>query len=166
MTTPRHNRDSFFKYYTLESAKLTLGNGSRKWSTPFLFNDPFDNQFDLDFPDPTPELVDQQTAQFIARLRSTEPFAPDHFVSNEPYVVMEYLRQVHQDNPDFQYTEDDIAYLAGGTLQGMQNVKKTAPEASAERLGALWPTRRSSAYRRRTTTPSCGRITRRTTLAR
>ena len=61
MIISRHNRAAFFKYYTPSSAKLTLANGSRKWSTPFLFNDPFDNQFDLDFPEPTPELVKQQT---------------------------------------------------------------------------------------------------------
>jgi hypothetical protein len=132
MITSRHNRAAFFKYYTASSAKLTLANGSRKWSTPFLFNDPFDNQFDLDFPEPTPELVKQQTEQFHALLRSSEPFRPDYFESKEICVAMEYLRQIHQANPDFQYSEDDLAYVEGGTLQGMQNVRKTTPDASAE----------------------------------
>lgn len=132
MTTPRHNRDAFFKYYTAPSAKLTLANGNRKWSTPFLFNDPFDNQFDLDFPEPTPGLVKQETERFHARLRFVEPFSPDYFVSRELSEMMEYLRQCHQANPDFQYTEDDIAYVEGGTLEGMHKVRKSAPEASAE----------------------------------
>jgi hypothetical protein len=129
---PRHNRDSFFKYYQAASAKLTLENGSRKWSTPFLFNDPFDNQFDLDFPEPTPELVTQQTDQFLVLLRSTAPLNPGHFESQEIYLAMEYLRQIHQANPDFKYTEDDLAYVAGGTLLGMENVRKNAPEMSSE----------------------------------
>jgi hypothetical protein len=104
------------------------GNGQRH----FCSNDPFDNQFDLDFPEPTPELIKQQTEQFHALLRSPEPFRPDYFESKEVYEVMEELRQVLQANPDFQYTDDDIAYVEGGTLQGMQNVRKSASEASTE----------------------------------
>src|SRR5256885_8219328 len=91
--TPRHNRDSFFKYYTPQSAKATLENTSRKWSTPFLFNDPFDNQFDLDFPEPTDDLVTRGTEQFLAVLRSPEPFKPNQFGSQT--AIMEYLRQIH-----------------------------------------------------------------------
>jgi hypothetical protein len=54
---PWHGKYAFFKYYTADSAKLTLKNTSRKWSTPLLFNDPFDNQFDLFFEEPSEELV-------------------------------------------------------------------------------------------------------------
>src|SRR5258708_6563204 len=122
MVTPRHNRDAFFKYYTVESAKLTLENGSRKWSTPLLFNDPFDNQFDLDFPDPTTGLVTKSTEQFLAALKSSEPFKLNQFGAETP--MMEFLRQIHQNNPDIQYSREDLDYLEGGTLQGMQNLKR------------------------------------------
>jgi hypothetical protein len=130
MTTPGHNREAFFKCYTTESAKLTLENGTRKWSTPFLFNDPFDNQFDLDFPEPTDELVTESAQKFMEALMSSKPFAPNQF--GPETAIMEVLRQIHQDNPDLKYTEDEIAYLEGGTLEGMQNIKKIASEASAE----------------------------------
>jgi hypothetical protein len=45
---------------------------------------------------------------------------------------MEYIRQIYQDNPGLKHTEDEIAYLKGGALEGMQNVRKIAPEANAE----------------------------------
>ena len=93
MIIPQHNRGTFFKYYTPESAKSTLRNGSRKWSTPFLFNDPFDNQFDLDFPEPTGELVTRSTEQFLATLRSPKPFKPFQFGDKTP--MMEFLRRIH-----------------------------------------------------------------------
>lgn len=73
MIEPWHDRKSFFKYYTADSAKLTLKKVSRKWSTPFLFNDPFDNQFDLHFEEPS-----EESAQ-------------------------EMIRQAHLRNPDIQY---------------------------------------------------------------
>jgi hypothetical protein len=130
--TPRHNRDGFFKYYTAESAKRTLETGARKWSSPLLFNDPFDNQFDLDFPDPTDELVAKNTREFLAVLTSSEPVGPNRFADSETGQIMESLRQVHQNNPDFKYSKEELAYLSGGILEGMQKVKKIAPEANAE----------------------------------
>jgi hypothetical protein len=128
--TPRHGRDGFYKYYTAESAKLTLERVSRKWSSPLLFNDPFDNQYDLDFPETTDELVAENTQQFLAVLTSPEPIKPNQFGSETP--MMEFLWLVHQNNPDLKYTDDEIAYLEGGALEGMQNVRKIAPEANVE----------------------------------
>lgn len=37
----------FFKYVTADTAKIVLESGARRWSSPLLFNDPFDVQFDL-----------------------------------------------------------------------------------------------------------------------
>jgi hypothetical protein len=130
MTTPRHNQHSFFKYYTPESAKLTLRNGSRKWSTPLQFNDPFDNQFDIGFPEPPAEVVAQKAERILTALRSPEPLKPSQFGAKT--AEMELLRQLYQHNPGIQFTDDDIAYLQGGVLQGMHNVRRTAPEFNAE----------------------------------
>lgn len=46
-----HNREYFFKYVTAETALLILGSLKLKYSSPVLFNDPFDTQtrFDFDF---------------------------------------------------------------------------------------------------------------------
>jgi hypothetical protein len=48
--TPRHwshDRKHFYKYMTADTAKVVLTNNTLRWSSPALFNDPFDVQFDL-----------------------------------------------------------------------------------------------------------------------
>jgi Protein of unknown function (DUF2971) len=42
-----HDKLHFYKYMTVSTAKAVLQNCSLRWSAPLLFNDPFDNQFDL-----------------------------------------------------------------------------------------------------------------------
>jgi hypothetical protein len=44
-----HNRKHFYKYTTISTAITTLTNRTLRWSSPTLFNDPFDVQFDLHF---------------------------------------------------------------------------------------------------------------------
>jgi len=44
---PRHKKDCFFKYTTIETAKKILSNKTMRYSSSLLFNDPFDHQFDL-----------------------------------------------------------------------------------------------------------------------
>ena len=36
-----------YKYVTVNTAKIVLETGKLRWSSPFMFNDPFDVQFDL-----------------------------------------------------------------------------------------------------------------------
>lgn len=128
--TPLHDKDGFFKYYTADAAKLTLRNTSRKWSTPFLFNDPFDNQFELSFEEVNDELTKRNLAQFLAILTSPEPLKPNQFGHLTPKVEM--LRQAHLLNPDFRYTESDLAYLRQGQIEGIQRTVARVPEISAE----------------------------------
>ncbi|HEY4248263.1 MAG TPA: DUF2971 domain-containing protein [Lacunisphaera sp.] len=44
-----HDRTSFFKYLSASTAKLVLENNSLRWSSPRLFNDPFDVPRELSF---------------------------------------------------------------------------------------------------------------------
>lgn len=130
MIRPLHDREAFFKYYTVESAKATLRSTARKWSTPLLFNDPFDNQFDLRFEEPSEELAKANLAHFIKVLSSKEPFKPNQFGPQTP--SMELLRQVHAANPNLEYSAEDLAYLLEGELEGMQKVATIAPETNDE----------------------------------
>ena len=130
MTTPRHGKSAFLKYYTADVTKSILISTSLKWSTPLLFNDPFDNQFDLYYEDPDDSLVDSQLKQFIETITSPEPLRPNQF--GEKTAIMEDIRQVHMQNPDFKYTEDDLAYLRGDVIEGMERVKAITPEVNAE----------------------------------
>jgi hypothetical protein len=85
-----HDKDGFFKYYTAKSAKLTLKDRTRKWSTPHLFNYPFDNQFDLCFEESTNEVAKDNLDLFLRAITSSEPFKPNQFGLLTP--VMEMIR--------------------------------------------------------------------------
>ena len=130
MVDPWHDRKSFFKYYTAESAILTLENTTRKWSTPLEFNDPFDNQFDLNLEEPNEELAQKLVQNFHENILSPKPLASDQFGPVTPLV--ELIRQVHIANPDFQYSESDMAELNEAMMEGMKNVIARAPEHNNE----------------------------------
>ena len=38
----RHDRRFFYKYMSAETARIILANRRLRWSSPILFNDPFD----------------------------------------------------------------------------------------------------------------------------
>ena len=44
-----HERISFFKYMPASTAKVVLDNSTLRWSSPSLFNDPFDVPRELSF---------------------------------------------------------------------------------------------------------------------
>jgi hypothetical protein len=48
-TDRQHDRESFFKYMPANTARLVLENRSLRWSSPVLFNDPFDVPRELSF---------------------------------------------------------------------------------------------------------------------
>jgi DUF2971 family protein len=130
MITPRHNKDAFYKYYPASVATLTLQNTTRKWSTPFLFNDPFDNQFDLYFEEPSEAAADENLARFLEMTTSPEPLKDNQFGSLTPFLEM--IRQARLRNPDFKFTEEEIAYIREGQTEGMHRVIKITPETNAE----------------------------------
>lgn len=127
---PTHNKKSFFKYYTPESGKLTLKHTTRKWSTPLLFNDPFDNQFDLNLEEPNEALAEKMVALFHENLTADEPIYTGQFGAITPIVML--LRHAHRNNPDFEYSESDQAELKEAMLQGMQTTFAKAPKTNEE----------------------------------
>ena len=128
--TPRHKFDGFYKYYTARSAKLTLANTTRKWSTPALFNDPFDNQFNIAYEEPSRELAATHAKRLDAFIRSNEPITAEEFGEYAPKIAL--LRQALKDNPDFAFSEDEQNEIIDSQLEGMQNVIKWIPKANAE----------------------------------
>ncbi len=44
-----HDRQNFFKYMSSGTAKIVLSNRSLRWSSPVLFNDPFDVPREMSF---------------------------------------------------------------------------------------------------------------------
>jgi hypothetical protein len=120
MTLPHHDRLSFYKYYPADSAKLTLSWATRKWSTAPLFNDPFDNQFDLRFEEPTEERSKAHVARFHEIVRSPVPIADGQFGPETSKVQL--IQRALWANPDFEFTDENLAYLREGEMEGMQKV--------------------------------------------
>jgi Protein of unknown function (DUF2971) len=48
----------FFKYVTAETATIVLESAKRRWTSPLMFNDPFDVQFDLHLEFDEAKIVD------------------------------------------------------------------------------------------------------------
>ncbi|WP_417783988.1 DUF2971 domain-containing protein [Terasakiella pusilla] len=69
-----HERPYFFKYATASTTLAILANSSVRWSSPNLFNDPFDIQFDLRIPFSREEYrsaVSKRLYDFFENGRST-----------------------------------------------------------------------------------------------
>ena len=67
-----HDRQSFFKYMSADTARMVLTNRSLRWSSPTLFNDPFDVPRELSF-GITPDEVVQASARRMAQLIEDPP---------------------------------------------------------------------------------------------
>ena len=54
----------FFKYVTADTARMILENGTLRWSSPAMFNDPFDTQFDLHLEFDEAKIIDLVVDEF------------------------------------------------------------------------------------------------------
>jgi hypothetical protein len=54
---PKHDLANLYKYASLETAKKIIKSKKFQWSSPLMFNDPFDHQTGFDFDYKTDELV-------------------------------------------------------------------------------------------------------------
>lgn len=58
-------RTKFYKYMKAGTAKAVLANGALRWSSPTLFNDPFEMQFDLHIEYNRDRLVDRVLQRYV-----------------------------------------------------------------------------------------------------
>lgn len=67
-----HERDFFFKYTSYNTAKIILRDLTYRWSSPLLFNDPFDTQMELrnglDTENPELSLWEEVQRRVLARV--------------------------------------------------------------------------------------------------
>ena len=70
--TRKHNRDSFYKYVSLNTAKIILKNRTLRWSSPLEFNDPFDVPRELLY-GVTPAEIKKETNNIFADLIKNPP---------------------------------------------------------------------------------------------
>ena len=75
-----HDRQSFFKYMSADTARKVLTNRSLRWSSPVLFNDPFDVPRELSFGITPEELVQASVRRMVQLIESppedTSQFQP------------------------------------------------------------------------------------------
>jgi hypothetical protein len=76
---PPHNEKHFYKYVSIETAKIILNTRKFRYSSPLLFNDPFDVQtelmFNFDINNFHNEIIDEMTR--LASLDGIIPFEED-----------------------------------------------------------------------------------------
>lgn len=90
----QHERQSFFKYMPLSTAKIVLENSTLRWSSPAKLNDPFDIPREL-----FPEVSEQQiTTAFAHKLNYESQNLRDNFEELDPS-IMEILQGIKQSFP-------------------------------------------------------------------
>ena len=119
MVEPLHNRPSFFKYYTAESATKTLLETRLKWSSPKLFNDPFDNQVNLQFEEPTESTAREISDEFLRIISSDELIRDGQFGARTDDVRM--LQQIFSKNQR-DFSNEEKEYIRQGFREGMGNL--------------------------------------------
>ncbi|WP_271009505.1 DUF2971 domain-containing protein [Paucibacter sp. B51] len=62
----RHERSTFFKYCTATTAKAVLAGGRLRWSSPLIFNDPFDVPLELAYSFSPQEIILAALAKCVA----------------------------------------------------------------------------------------------------
>ena len=71
----RHQRDRFYKYTSAETALKIIESGSVRYSSPRLFNDPFDVQsglhFDFDIDTLPTKLFERMSSLVMSDTRPT-----------------------------------------------------------------------------------------------
>jgi hypothetical protein len=119
-----HSRESFFKYYTAKAAKAVLGDIKLKWSSPILFNDPFDNQIEL-LINPDQDLMAKQSLNnFMSLIKSDLPL--DGFTPLMQQGIM-VIRQAIKAG----YVIED-SQLIEASLEGARKASEKMPELNRD----------------------------------
>lgn len=92
-----HDKEFFYKYVTSDTAIKILSNLQVRWSSPLLFNDPFDTQLKLRFGFDFDNLVDPLVEE-IQELTFSE-YEPKLNQDAEIYKIIKLLRALGKKLP-------------------------------------------------------------------
>lgn len=90
----QHERQSFFKYMPLDTAKIVLENTTLRWSSPVIFNDPFDVPRELFH-----EATEHQIAQAISQKLHSELMNPRDNLDGVNAYLAELIQHVKKMYP-------------------------------------------------------------------
>lgn len=121
-----HDRESFFKYMPASTAKLVLTNRTLRWSSPTLFNDPFDVPRELSYglkPRDMVEACARQIASFIE-----DPPAETSHLSPKLQLIVEAVKRGIPDE------------LRAELLEGIRDTAESMQPTGApmEEMRTLW----------------------------
>lgn len=87
-------RQYFYKYVSRDTSKIILTNRTVRWSSPRLFNDPFDTQIDLNFAFDFDDLAEPLGNELIRIIESGSGI-PEKIIADKPYLgTLEVMRQM------------------------------------------------------------------------
>lgn len=121
-----HDRKSFFKYMPASTARAVLATRSLRWSSPLLFNDPFDVPRSLSF-GITPQQLTEASARYIAQLIQQPPANTEHLSAKLRLIVETVKKGIA---PEVQQL------LLAGLEEGAP--KPTPTGESMNELRAMW----------------------------
>jgi hypothetical protein len=120
---PRHDRKSFFKYTTASTAIKILESAKVRYSSPLLFNDPFEIQsglhFDFDIDSLPERLIDRMEALVTA------PEEPQFLDFNDFSKSVIYMRAQRS---QFGFPKHELAQLIAPVLQTLSLSAKIAQQ--------------------------------------
>lgn len=112
----RHERRFFYKYVSSEVTKIILVNRTLRWSSPLLFNDPFDVTQELRLNFNEAEL-NQALAEEMAALY--EEGGTDYTPSRPHQKLLKWMINKLRDRPDVRRrVVDELRRHAGETTLG------------------------------------------------
>lgn len=90
-----HNRDHFYKFSSVETARIIISNKTLRWSSPLVFNDPFDTQTGLVASIDPGEFADAFYARNCEMVLADS--LPDYFdPHNRLHIAWNFLREARE----------------------------------------------------------------------
>jgi len=130
-----HDNEYFYKYVSAGTAKAILRNRSVRWSSPLLFNDPFDIQFDLQIPFTQDEHHDAMLQKYIEVFRNGRN-GPINTENPQTELFNRLLDLTRERAPDM--TDEELALEFGPSIrEGYSKVVSSLPAVHEEVRGIL-----------------------------
>ena len=114
---PEHNKEYFYKFTTMDTARLILDSQKFRYTSPLAFNDPFDIQTELYFNfDVTnlPHLITEEVDALVSGRRKEELNSESDFCK-----AIMLLQEKHQEG---RYKREDLDYLVKPLMNDMADI--------------------------------------------
>lgn len=118
--------DLFYKYTTRDTARIVLENGTLRWSTPVLFNDPYDVQFDLHVDVDRKEVRARSLDKLWRAWYGDDPYKP------HPRNPMGALIAIHRNTFPRMCRDEFDAEFGPGVDEGYDNTERFLPDFHIE----------------------------------